>query len=285
MSRRKQRSAFDQVSEFDRGRIVAYRDCGLSFREIGSRVGRNQTTVIRICDLRMQKGTTDRRRQSHPPQCTTSREDRQANCAHGSDGSLSRITNPEWSVRKTSIAWSTLDAEPQANGAMKEGCGWQNGIKLSLLTSHVSVCHTTMVGLESGDTVDAEQLRYAPPHWPCTRTATAGSDVVQSGRPIFDDFFQHLWPYIGKHGECCLPNGQTFVAYPHRPMTLHSPTKNSLAVLNHKILEANSQVQNVKLGGHQTCLSINRLWHELWDILRRLVGTTAPGHHDCSIQE
>ncbi|GFV01405.1 hypothetical protein TNCV_379951 [Trichonephila clavipes] len=28
-------------------------------------------------------------------------------------------------------------------------------------------------------------------------TATAGSDVVQSGRPIFDDFFQHLWPYIG----------------------------------------------------------------------------------------
>ncbi|GFW32951.1 uncharacterized protein TNCV_1775161 [Trichonephila clavipes] len=67
-------------------------------------------------------------------------------------------------------------------------------------------------------------------------------------------------------------------------MTLHSPTKNSLAVLNHKILEANSQVQNVKLGGHQTCLSINRLWHELCDMLRRLVGTTASGHHDCSIQ-
>ncbi|GFT45896.1 uncharacterized protein TNCV_2250401 [Trichonephila clavipes] len=60
-------------------------------------------------------------------------------------------------------------------------------------------------------------------------------------------------------------------------MTLHSPTENSLAVLNHKILEANSQVQNVKLGGHQTCLSINRLWHELCDMLRRLVGTTAPG--------
>ncbi|GFU82966.1 hypothetical protein TNCV_2193041 [Trichonephila clavipes] len=60
-------------------------------------------------------------------------------------------------------------------------------------------------------------------------------------------------------------------------MTLHSPTENSLAVLNHKILEANSQVQNVKLGGHETYLSINRLWHELWDMLRRLVGTTAPG--------
>ncbi|GFW45734.1 hypothetical protein TNCV_3246711 [Trichonephila clavipes] len=31
------------------------------------------------------------------------------------------------------------------------------------------------------------------------RTATAVSHVVQSGRPIFDDFFQHLWPYIGNN--------------------------------------------------------------------------------------
>ncbi|GFY14935.1 hypothetical protein TNCV_234851 [Trichonephila clavipes] len=29
----------------------------------------------------------------------------------------------------------------------------------------------------------------------------------------------------------------------------------------------------------------NRLWHELCDMLRHLVGTTAPGHPDCSIQE
>ncbi|GFW49021.1 uncharacterized protein TNCV_3902191 [Trichonephila clavipes] len=77
----------------------------------------------------------------------------------------------------------------------------------------------------------------------------------------------------------------TFVAYPQRPMTLHSPTENSLAVLNHKMLMANSQAQNVKLSGHPTCLSINRLLHELCDMLRHLVGTTAPGHHDCSIQE
>ncbi|GFX73853.1 hypothetical protein TNCV_396641 [Trichonephila clavipes] len=26
-----------------------------------------------------------------------------------------------------------------------------------------------------------------------------GTGVVQSGRPIFDDFFQHLWPYIGNN--------------------------------------------------------------------------------------
>ncbi|GFS82130.1 transposable element Tcb1 transposase [Trichonephila clavipes] len=77
MSRRKQRPALDQVSELDRGRIVAYRECGLSFSEIGSRVGRIQTTVMQICDRWMQDGTTDRRGLSHPSQCSTLREDKQ----------------------------------------------------------------------------------------------------------------------------------------------------------------------------------------------------------------
>ncbi|GFX26935.1 transposable element Tcb1 transposase [Trichonephila clavipes] len=98
MSHRKQRSAFDQVSDFDRERIVANRDCGLSFREIGSRVGRSQTTVMRICDRWMQKGTTDRRGRSHPPQCTTS------HCLRVPFDAV---------YSKTSIAWFTLDAEPQ----------------------------------------------------------------------------------------------------------------------------------------------------------------------------
>ncbi|GFY14271.1 transposable element Tcb1 transposase [Trichonephila clavipes] len=44
--------------------------------KIGSRVGRNQATVMRICDRWMQKGTTDQSGRSHPPQCITSREDR-----------------------------------------------------------------------------------------------------------------------------------------------------------------------------------------------------------------
>ncbi|GFW84835.1 transposable element Tcb1 transposase [Trichonephila clavipes] len=76
MYRRKERSAFDQVSEFDRGRIVAHQNYGLAFREIGSRVGRNRTTVLRIYDPWMQEGTMDRRGRSHPPQCTTLPEDR-----------------------------------------------------------------------------------------------------------------------------------------------------------------------------------------------------------------
>ncbi|GFV11773.1 ion transport peptide-like [Trichonephila clavipes] len=43
------------------------------------------------------------------------------------------------------------------------------------------------------------QLFREPDVHTLCRTATAGSDVVQSGRPIFDDFFQHLWPYIGNN--------------------------------------------------------------------------------------
>ncbi|GFU31228.1 uncharacterized protein TNCV_1742221 [Trichonephila clavipes] len=42
-------------------------------------------------------------------------------------------------------------------------------------------------------------IRYLYHSATAATTATAGSDVVQSGRPIFDDFFQHLWPYIGNN--------------------------------------------------------------------------------------
>ncbi|GFV96188.1 retrovirus-related Pol polyprotein from transposon 412 [Trichonephila clavipes] len=44
-----------------------------------------------------------------------------------------------------------------------------------------------------------QMVSYAPGDLVILQTATAGSDVVQSGRPIFDDFFQHLWPYIGNN--------------------------------------------------------------------------------------
>ncbi|GFX25645.1 uncharacterized protein TNCV_2082801 [Trichonephila clavipes] len=49
--------------------------------------------------------------------------------------------------------------------------------------------HTVKVGHDSSHSYEKA--------W--QRTATAGSDVVQSGSPIFDDFFQHLWPYIGNN--------------------------------------------------------------------------------------
>ncbi|GFT92668.1 adhesion G protein-coupled receptor B2 [Trichonephila clavipes] len=45
--------------------------------------------------------------------------------------------------------------------------------------------------------VDSTDVTSSQDFW--HRTATVGSDGVQSGRPNFDDFFQHLWPYIGNN--------------------------------------------------------------------------------------
>ncbi|GFU32123.1 uncharacterized protein TNCV_3833581 [Trichonephila clavipes] len=85
----------------------------------------------------MQEGTTDRHGQSYPPQCTTSREGRQIVRMAVTDRSVtsrnvaqhiesvmrhssvcayhSTPFTAEWSVRKMSISWSTLDAEPQTS--------------------------------------------------------------------------------------------------------------------------------------------------------------------------
>ncbi|GFX26188.1 transposable element Tcb1 transposase [Trichonephila clavipes] len=189
MSRRKQRSTFDQVSEFDRGRIVAYRDCGLSFRETGNHVGRNQTTVMRICDHWMQEGTTDRRGRSHPPQCTTSREDRQIVHMAVTDRSVTSRTIAQHteSVTHHSVSAHTIRRCLQQSGLSarrpllglpltqntrhlrhqwcdERRCGQQNGMKLSLLTSHASVCNTMMVGFESGDTMDCRYFKQPALH-------------------------------------------------------------------------------------------------------------------------
>ncbi|GFV44858.1 transposable element Tcb1 transposase [Trichonephila clavipes] len=118
MSRRKQQSAFDQVSESDRQKIVTYRDCGLSFGEIGSRVGRNQTTVVRICDRWMQEGTSDRRGRSYSPQCTTSREDRQIVRIIVADRSVTSRTVPHRneSVTHHSVSARTIRHRLQQSG-------------------------------------------------------------------------------------------------------------------------------------------------------------------------
>ncbi|GFY18323.1 transposable element Tcb1 transposase [Trichonephila clavipes] len=117
MSHRKQRSAFEQVSEFYR-RIVAYRDYGLSFRKFDSRVGRNQTTVKRICDRWMQEGTTDRRSRSYPPQCTTSREDRQIVHRAVTDRSVisQTIAQPIEPVTHHSVSARTIRRHFQQSG-------------------------------------------------------------------------------------------------------------------------------------------------------------------------
>ncbi|GFY21800.1 hypothetical protein TNCV_1169441 [Trichonephila clavipes] len=66
----------------------------------------------------------------------------------------------------------------------------ERGRELSLQLFGESMCHIVIELLIL--LLEEEQRNLK-------ETATAGSDVVQSGRPIFDDFFQHLWPYIGNN--------------------------------------------------------------------------------------
>ncbi|GFX83487.1 transposable element Tcb1 transposase [Trichonephila clavipes] len=114
----KSNNAFDQASEFYRERIVAYRDCGLPFRKIGSRVGRNQTTVMRICDRWMQEDMMHRRGRSPPPQCTTSREDRQIVRMAVTDRSVASRTIAQQieSVTHHSVSARTIRRRLQQSG-------------------------------------------------------------------------------------------------------------------------------------------------------------------------
>lgn len=118
MPRKNNRVSFEQVSECDRGRIVAYRNCGLSVREMGDRVWRNQATVMRICNRWMQEGTTNRRDQLHPPRCTTARDDRQIVRMTGMDrAALSRtIAQQIQSVTHHSVSARTIRRRLQQSG-------------------------------------------------------------------------------------------------------------------------------------------------------------------------
>ncbi|GFV90776.1 transposable element Tcb1 transposase [Trichonephila clavipes] len=70
---------------------------------------------MRICDRWMQEGTKDRRGRSHPPQCTTSREDRQ----------IVRMTVMDHSVTSRTIAQII---ESQINFEEEHSGGWSRGI-------------------------------------------------------------------------------------------------------------------------------------------------------------
>ncbi|GFW31688.1 uncharacterized protein TNCV_4683601 [Trichonephila clavipes] len=120
----------------------------------------------------------------------------------------------EWSVRKTSVAWSTLDAEPNVSathGAMKEVCGQQNEMKLSLLTSHAFVCKTRWSdsSLETPWRADAEELRYAPRHWSCTGYYGMGRYCISLSSSTHYRYFKQPALHLRGVGASCpsLPTG------------------------------------------------------------------------------
>ncbi|GFX13432.1 uncharacterized protein TNCV_2191861 [Trichonephila clavipes] len=111
------RAFFDQVSEFTLGRIVVYSDCGLSFREIIQRLGRNQATVLPVCHHWVQEETMNRGGQSHPPRCTTAIEDKRTVCMVVMDhAAASRTTAQQMqSFTHHSVSTRTIRCHLQQN--------------------------------------------------------------------------------------------------------------------------------------------------------------------------
>ncbi|GFT53416.1 adhesion G protein-coupled receptor B2 [Trichonephila clavipes] len=105
---------------------------------------------------------------------------------------------------KNVLATATLTTKHDMNDTALEAKSITKCFKMSVEECGISVTAETH-GHSSLNVVSIETLyrvffvtlhfKYDFQHM----TATAGSDVVQSGRPIFDDFFQHLWPYIGNN--------------------------------------------------------------------------------------
>ena len=66
MPRRRERAQYQQVSAFERGRMVGLREAGLSYRDIAARTGHAATTVMRVCNQWREEGRTQRRAGTGP---------------------------------------------------------------------------------------------------------------------------------------------------------------------------------------------------------------------------
>ncbi|GFV06879.1 transposable element Tc1 transposase [Trichonephila clavipes] len=55
-----QGAKFEQISEFERGRIVGLREAGLSYRAVAARVQRNSSTIMRVSKQWTDEGRTAR---------------------------------------------------------------------------------------------------------------------------------------------------------------------------------------------------------------------------------
>ncbi|GFV78995.1 HTH_Tnp_Tc3_2 domain-containing protein [Trichonephila clavipes] len=75
MPRVKNRNVHRHISDFDKGRIVAYPHCGLSYRNISARVGRDLTSVSKIWNRWIQNSNTVRRTASQRFYISRSREE------------------------------------------------------------------------------------------------------------------------------------------------------------------------------------------------------------------
>lgn len=76
MPRVRRRGNFQQLTPFERGRIIGMHDAGLGYREIARRLGRTHSTILRTCRGWQEEQLQTRRRGTGRPRVTHAREDR-----------------------------------------------------------------------------------------------------------------------------------------------------------------------------------------------------------------
>ncbi|GFW41086.1 transposable element Tc1 transposase [Trichonephila clavipes] len=76
MPLRRNRRQYEQLTDFDRGRIIGLREAGWSNRRIGRHLGRSDMVVARCWQQWITEGRVYRRRGSGRPRNTNDREDR-----------------------------------------------------------------------------------------------------------------------------------------------------------------------------------------------------------------
>ncbi|GFV61600.1 transposable element Tcb1 transposase [Trichonephila clavipes] len=73
---RRKGAKFEQISEFERGKIVGLREAGLSYRAVAARVQRNNSTIMRVSKQWTDEGRTARKSGSGARNVTSAPDDR-----------------------------------------------------------------------------------------------------------------------------------------------------------------------------------------------------------------
>ncbi|GFV83396.1 ATP-dependent DNA helicase [Trichonephila clavipes] len=133
----------------------------------------------------MQVGTTDPRGRSHPPQCTTSCKERQIVSMALTDLSVASRTVAQHieSVTHHSVSPCTIRRRLQQSGLSAR----RPLLGLPFTQHHRRLRHKWCGEkriLETPWREDAEQLRYAPPHWSCTVYYGMGGIGYPSRTPL-----------------------------------------------------------------------------------------------------
>ncbi|GFU67530.1 uncharacterized protein TNCV_3239771 [Trichonephila clavipes] len=129
MPPRRNKEKFQQLTEFERGKIIGFREGGFSYHAIAVRVQGNSSIVLRVWKRRTDEHRTARKSDSGRRKGMSACDDRH----------LLRIV-----VYEGSNSRQTID-DGVCNGLMSTEPGKLIGSKLSFQMKHSSICGTEMV--------------------------------------------------------------------------------------------------------------------------------------------